>query len=92
MNSVLQDERRCYVCGTEMGLHKHHVFGASNRSKSEEYGYTVYLCGFHHNLSRSGVHQNRQLDLFFKELAQKHFEAVHGNRYEFIKTWGRSYF
>lgn len=92
MTSVIQGEKECYVCKTRNGLHNHHIFGAANRKKSDAFGYVVWLCGYHHNLSQDGVHQNRSLDLFFKELAQKHYEAVHGSRQEFIRTWGRSYF
>lgn len=46
----------------------------------------------HHNMSNEGVHFNREMDLILKELGQKHFEAVHGSREQFIKIWGRSYF
>ena len=77
------------MCGGD-GCHLHHIFGASNRNKSTKYGYVVYLCVEHHT-GRSGVHQNRLADLRLKEMAQKHFELVHGDREDFIKVFGRSY-
>lgn len=92
MNSVLQSERECWVCGTRSGLHIHHcMFGNPNRKHSDEYGYKVYLCANHHNMSSAGVHFNRELDLALKTISQKHFESHHGTREEFIRIFGRSY-
>ena len=71
MESVIQKEKRCYVCGTTQGLHEHHIiYGTANRKKSEEYGFKVWLCGRHHNLSNDGVHFNRALDLHLKCLCE----------------------
>lgn len=71
MESVIQKEKRCYVCGTTQGLHEHHIiYGTANRKKSEEYGFKVWLCGRHHNLSNAGVHFNRELDLHLKCLCE----------------------
>ena len=39
MNSVLQSEKECFVCGTNLNLHSHHIFfGTANRKLSEKYG------------------------------------------------------
>lgn len=92
MKSVLQAERECFFCKTIRDLHLHHVYGGPKRKRSDAYGYVVYLCAMHHNTSNEGVHFNREMDLILKELGQKHFEAVHGSREQFIKIWGRSYF
>ena len=34
--SILQDDKVCYICGTTASLEEHHIFGASNRKKSEK--------------------------------------------------------
>lgn len=80
----------CYVCGTTLNLHKHHVFGGANRKHSEKYGLTVWLCGRHHNMSEEGVHFNKALDLKLKTKYQKIFEDEHGHD-EFMKIFGRNY-
>ena len=82
---------RCLVCKTYQNIHIHHVFGASNRKHSTKYCLVVPLCGYHHNLSKEGVHQNRKLDLEIKKLGQKAWEYQFGTREEFIKVFGRSY-
>lgn len=91
MKSILQKDKKCFVCGTTQGLHDHHVFyGTANRKKSEKYGMKVWLCGMHHNLSNKGVHFDKKLDLLIKTKAQAVFEAKH-TREEFIKIFGRNY-
>ena len=86
--SIIQNEKECLVCRTTIGLHKHHVFGASNRKWSEKFGLTVYLCGFHHT-GNTGVHFNRVLDQKLKKFAQERYEEVHGNN--FMEVFGRNY-
>lgn len=68
---LIDDLDTCLVCGTTIGLHIHHVFGASNRKKSTKYRLVVPLCGRHHNMSNQGIHFNRTLDLKIKQMAQK---------------------
>ena len=71
-DSIVQKEKRCYLCGATMGLHQHHVFyGSANRSKSDEDGCWVWLCGYHHNGSNNGVHFNKKLDNMIKEQTEK---------------------
>lgn len=92
MKSVLQKKKECWVCGTELGLHDHHIiFGTANRRKSEKYGLKVWLCPQHHNMSGAGVHHNRVLDLKLKQMAQRHYEEYIGTREAFIIDFGKSY-
>lgn len=92
MESIIQSEKECYVCKSTVGLHCHHIlFGSANRKHSERLGLKVWLCYWHHNGSNEGVHMNRALDMYLKEIAQKHFEDVYGDRKEFIKVFGRNY-
>lgn len=91
MKSIMQDEKKCFVCGTTLGLHCHHIFGGNaNRKKSEKYGMKIWLCGMHHNLSNAGIHFNKGLDLSVKKMAQHKFEETH-TREEFMKIFGRNY-
>lgn len=81
---------RCLVCHAPLGLHKHHVFFGRLRKISERNGFTVWLCGPHHNLSRNGVHFNRDLDLDIKKITQKAYEQNH-SRKEFMRLIGKNY-
>lgn len=91
MKTVLQKEKKCYVCGTTYNLHDHHIFFSSNRKNAEKRGLKVWLCGMHHNLSNEGVHFNRELDLHLKKMAQEYYEEHCGNRAEFIREFSKSY-
>ena len=62
---------RCFFCGSNYKVAKHEVFGGNNRAKSKEDGMIVELCGTHHNLSKQGVHFNKDLDLKLKKQAEK---------------------
>lgn len=91
MESIIQKEKQCYLCGTTYNLHDHHIiFGTSNRKNSERFGLKVWLCQEHHTGS-TGVHFNRAFDLSLKETAQKRFEAEFGDRNEFRSIFGKSY-
>lgn len=92
MNTVLQSEKECYVCGTTNGLHSHHVlYGTANRKNADHDGLKVWLCAKHHNMSNEGVHFNKALDLHLKEMAQRYYEAQIGTREDFIERYGRNY-
>lgn len=92
MESIIQNDKECYVCKNTIGLHSHHIlYGTANRKMSELYGLKVWLCGKHHNLSNEGVHFNKELDLHLKRLAQEHYEARYGTRVDFRETFGRNY-
>lgn len=58
MKSIIQSDKRCYLCGTRDNLHEHHIFPGANRKNSEKYGLKVYLCANHHNMSKDSVHFN----------------------------------
>ena len=86
MESVIQIERECYICGRH-DVEKHHVIhGRNNRKHSEEYGLTVWLCREHHEM----VHKNRNTDLRLIKMAQMIFEETH-SREEFRQIFGKSF-
>lgn len=90
--SILQKEKRCYVCDTTSNIHIHETYYGKNRQKSIEDGCCVYLCGRHHNQSNLGVHFNHELDLEIKKQMEKCW-LEHYNKTidDFIKKFGRNY-
>lgn len=90
--SIISPKKECVVCHTTKNLHRHHVFyGTANRSKSEQWGCWVWLCGWHHNGSNFGVHKDRDLDYALKKQCQREWERRFGSREEFIKEFGKNY-
>lgn len=91
LDSIIQTEKACYICGNTIDLHSHHIFyGQKNHKWSEKYGLKVWLCPPHHNMSNAGVHLNKALDTEIKQIAQRKFEETH-TREEFMKIFGRNY-
>jgi len=86
----MQDKKECIVCGRQRGLQKHHIYGGVGRREiSERYGMVVWLCLEHHT-GQSGVHNDRNLDLYVKRLGQRNFEKIY-SRKKFVETFGRNY-
>lgn len=71
----------------------HHIFGASNRKKSEKYGLKVYI---HHNkchiFGENSVHKNAKVDRALKKIAQKRAMQHYGwTTEQFIGIFGKNY-
>lgn len=89
--SIISNEKQCFICGTTLDLHKHHIFyGYSNRQVSEREGCWVYLCSAHHNMSDEGVHFNMPFSITLKKYCQEKWEEKNGGRAKFIQTFGKS--
>ena len=84
---------KCYMCGSENHVALHEVFyGTANRKKSKEDGMILPLCDFHHNMSNVAVHNNHDLDLKFKQMAQRKWMSYYNKTTEdFIKRYGQNY-
>lgn len=92
MKSVIQKKKQCYKCGAITNLHSHHIFeGTANRRKSEKYGLKIWLCPGHHNMSKEGIHFDREFDKETKQMAQRYFESHIGSREYFIMEFGKSW-
>jgi hypothetical protein len=90
--SILQNDKKCYVCGTTQNIHIHEVMFGRNRNNSIKDGCCVYLCGYHHNQSNEGVHFNHKLDMELKQKMEKRWlEYYHKSIEDFIKKYGRNY-
>lgn len=88
--SILVDDlTKCIVCHQHPELHEI-FFGNGKREKSKQYKLILPLCYIHHR-GDNGPHRNRAVDLTYKQMAQKTFEATYGSRSDFIKEFGRSY-
>lgn len=74
------------------GSHRHEVFGGSNRQKSIEDGLVIFLKPEDHNMSNTGIHQNREFDLYAKRKAQLIWMEFYGKTIDqFIKRYGKNY-
>ena len=74
------------------GLHKHHIFGGSNRKHSDEDGLVIFLRPEDHNMSNKGIHSNKEFDLYAKRKAQLRWMEFYGKTEEqFRKRYGKSW-
>lgn len=92
MESILNNEKYCYVCGSRYNIQKHHIYGAGNRTTSENNGFWVYLCARHHVYTNYSVHgdPDHKLDHELKKICQTVYEKDH-SRADFIKLVGKNY-
>jgi hypothetical protein len=91
--SVFTDDmEHCIETGTPH-CHRHHIFGASNRKKSEVYGFVIPIAWNLHEFGEDSIHENPNtgLDLKWKRKAQEYYEEHCGTRDNFIKLFGRNY-
>ena len=89
MKSIIDQTKKCYVCGRTTGLHNHHIFFGKNKHNADEDGLTVYLCWEHHE-GTNGVHgiKGSKLNLELKLMAQKKWCQYYGKkRKDFIERY-----
>jgi len=93
MNSILQNNKVCWVCGCKENLHLHHcIYGTGKRALSDKYGLTIWLCYKHHNGSDDGVHFNHELDLRIKQMAQQEcMQHYNLSMNQWLKIFRRNY-
>lgn len=89
--SVFTDNMdKCIFTGSWV-VERHHIFGGSNRKKSEKYGFVVPLRpDYHPNGVFAGANA-KEIDTKLKCMAQEYWEEHYGTRDEFRKQFGRSY-
>lgn len=90
MRSIIQDEKKCFICGNPYNLEAHHIFNGPNRKLSEKYGLKIWLCKPHHTGDK-GVHFDEDLKRQIKQLGQTVFEAEYGSREDFLRIFGKNY-
>lgn len=90
--SIIQTEKECFLCGSQIWLEEHHMFGGGNRKLSEKYGLKVYLCHYCHNEPPNGVHFNAENSNYLKETGQKIAMEHYGwTKDEFRQIFGKNY-
>lgn len=68
--SIISNEPRCYHCGTEENLQRHHMLkGLAYRYKAEEDGLWCYLCNDCHTFLHGK--DGHQLDVQYKQIAER---------------------
>ena len=88
MESIIQSDKACYLCGCEVGLELHHVWhGTGNRRCADTDGLTVWLCQQCHR----NLHDKGEKDRYLMEIG----ERAYLNRYnksidDFIKRYGKN--
>lgn len=90
--SIMQTEKRCYVCGLYSPVECHHIYMGPNRKISEENGFKVWLCAEHHR-GTIGVHGKlgHVLDIKLKQECEKKYLNQGHTVQEFIRLIGRNY-
>lgn len=90
-DSIIQDERKCYVTGAEHPLDKHHIFKGSRRNTSEAVGAWVWLRHDVHMAMHDHCKPYETLENDLKVVAQQAFEDQGRTREEFRQYFGASY-
>lgn len=90
MKSIIQTDKCCLLCGSTYNCERHHcIHGTAGRKIADKLGLTVWLCSEHHR-GKVSPHQNKDIDLKLKQLAQRSYEKKH-TREEWLAKVGRNY-
>ena len=93
MKSIINNDKKCFVCGSVFNLHLHHIFFGKNRKNADRDGLTVYLCYQHHE-GTNGVHgkNGHELDVKLKSIAETCWLVNNRKKKEdFIERYGKNY-
>lgn len=94
MQSIIQPEKYCFICGSRRDLERHHCMkGSANRRLAEEDGLWVWLCPLCHR-GTYGVHgrEGHGLDLDLKKIAEAKWLRMTGKtKADWIKRYGKNY-
>lgn len=89
--SVFADDLdHCMFTGSPM-VERHHIFGASNRKRSEKYGFIAPLRPDLHPNGASAGKEAKEVDTYLKEMAQRYYEEHYGTRDDFRREFWKSY-
>lgn len=91
--SLYPTDDGCFLCHSPY-TECHHIYPSSRRPISEREGCTVRLCHEHHQ-GLTGVHNNHELQEFFRADCQRRWEEREGidepDHESFIRLFYRSY-
>lgn len=87
---MISKSKTCWICETNLNLHRHHCIFGTKRKLADEDGLIVYLCV---NCHRQ-VHDNPNWLYWkneFKKIAQRYYEKNIGTREQFIERYKENY-
>jgi len=88
--SIIQhkDDTACFLCGSRINLHKHHVWhGTGNRKIAEADGLYLRLCEpCHRNLHDKGTHDKDLMEIGEKAYLDHYNATVE----DFIRRYGKN--
>lgn len=92
--SVFTDDLdTCIITGQKkseyVSVEIHHIFGAANKANSEYYGFIIPLVPEWHELASYSIHQDRNLELYWRRKCQDYWLKHYGTREEFINVFGK---
>jgi hypothetical protein len=92
VNSIINGTENgvCFFCGRVCHTHKHHIFGAYNRKRSDKDGLFVYLCPECH----MKLHDRPKFELYvrLKEIGQiAWMREYQKTKDDFIKEYGKNF-
>lgn len=87
------NDRVCFICGSREHVELHHIFGASNRGKSDEDGLTVYLCARCHREGRYSAHGSGEAAQMLHAIGELMWLRAHPQAgvWDFARRYGRNY-
>lgn len=84
--SILQNEKKCFICNCKENLTKHEAFGGCNRQKSMEWGLVYYLCVICHRNVTDNETMKKKLEGFARSKFIMKYDAD-----LFLKEFGRNF-
>ena len=85
---MINDERKCFLCGVTYSLEKHHCLHGTRRKKADEDDLTVYLCHRCH----MRLHDLGEDDRTLQQVAERYW--IYKNKSDvngFISRYGKNY-
>ena len=86
-DSIMQEEKRCFITGAERDLDRHHIYAGSRRKASEAWGCWVWL---RHDIHMDLHSRDTATDKMLKRACQERFEELHGHE-TFMRVFGKSW-
>ena len=85
---------RCIITSAMTSIERHHIFGGTDRKRSEKYGFIVQLhCSVHPNGAFRTDKNWLELDHWLKRMCQEYYIEVAkiGSRDDWYREFGRFY-
>lgn len=83
---------RCIITSAMTSIERHHIFGGTDRKRSEKYGFVVPLhCSVHPNGAYRTDKNWLELDHWLKRMCQEYYIEIAriGDRNDWLREFGR---